>query len=629
MANVWMTSAQMSANFPLYDVDTFNDIWSAQYLNTDNEYVDCPGAEKAGVYERGVNDTTCDMSWWTGGGSEGNSRYICRYNLYCTRFATDQPAMSARRLKIQFPIYMRNVKYLDIAFLIWIDLGYARGATLASYNDVSGIAYTKNGETLKLYCIPTPGNDHPGTGRLAEGSYGPGFIPFHFVYDDEENPIDIDFLEIESSGAYTDRHPTLQYDEFSFWVVQPCYNDDAEFDHDPVPPEPEEGNWGEDSTSGGGNGTFNVTQDNLTPSGISIQVRTDRFNDVFNNGGINVYQINTMDFGTIIGILYGSDFWDKFKNSMFNPLSAVLSCHLLPANLRGTTLTGRDKHLTLAGFDVSAEMSTPINFPLISSMCRYVVGSFDFNNPRYSDSFTDFAPNTIAILHLPYIGECEIDVNAFMYGTLTLEYVCDNVSGNCAAWVWNVDRNGNGRLKYVFTGNCATNVPLFSMSQDGSAVGRVAAQAVIGIGAIALGVGLTAATGGTGAGVLALGGVAKRIGARTLASAAVGGLALGATKAATDGLSTAQHLQSTGGVSGNAGALGEFNAWLEIIRPVWSNPSEYQKLNGIPSNTSTKLSSCLGFTQVTSIEIEGCTATAEEVEELKSILESGIIIKSV
>ena len=216
-----------------------------------------------------------------------------------------------------------------------------------------------------------------------------------------------------------------------------------------------------------------------------------------------------------------------------------------------------------------------------------------------------------------------------MYGTLTLEYVCDNISGNCAAWVWNVDRNGNGRLKYVFTGNCATNVPLFSMSQDGAAVGRVAAQAVIGIGAIALGIGLTAATGGTGAGVLALGGVAKRIGARTLASAAVGGLALGASQAATDGLSTAQHLQSTGGVSGNAGALGDFSAWLEIIRPVWSNPSDYQKLNGLPSNTSTKLSSCLGFTQVTSIEIEGCTATAEEVEELKSILESGIIIKSV
>lgn len=394
------------------------------------------------------------------------------------------------------------------------------------------------------------------------------------------------------------------------------------------PPPPEDGEWGEDSTSGGGNGTFQVTQDDLSPSDVSIDVRRDRFNDVFNNGGINVYQINTMDFGTIIGILYGSDFWDKFKNSMFNPLSAVLSCHLLPANLRGVALANT-KHLTLAGFDVSAEMTTPIDFPLISSMQRFVVGSFDFNNPRYSDSFTDFAPNTIAILHLPYIGECEIDINAFMYGTLILEYICDNVSGNCAAWVWNKDRNGHGRLKYVFTGNCATNVPLFSMSQDGSAVGRVAAQAIIGVGAIALGVGLTAATGGTGAGALALGGVAKRIGARTLASAAVGGLALGATKAATDGLSTAQHLQSTGGISGNAGAIGDYNAWLEIIRPVWSNPSEYQALNGIPSNVSTKLSECSGFTQVTSIEIEGCTATADEVEELKSILESGIIIRQV
>lgn len=621
MANVWMTSAQMSANFPFYDVDTFNDIWSAQYLNTDNEYVDCPGAEKAGVYERGVNDTTCDMSWWTGGGSEGNSRYICRYNLYCTRFATDQPAMSARRLKIQFPIYMRNVKYLDIAFLIWIDLGYARGASLASYNDVSGIAYTKDGETLKLYCIPTPGNDHPGTGRLAEGAYGPGFIPFHFVYDDEENPIDIDFLEIESSGAYTDRHPTLQYDEFSFWVVQPCYNDDAEFDHEPIPPEPEEGNWGEDSTSGGGDGTFTFnSQDHGDIDNASISTARYEINTAFSNlaTGIHAYQLDANAMEKIVAVLYSADYLTRIDAGNYNPLSCVLSYHLLPSQFRNFDTGTRD--VVAGGYNFTDDPPSEYRVPA-QKICLHTQ-EVKFTKKiigKHFGAFPDFAPYTQAIMHLPYVGVIELDVNAFMYGEISVAYLCDCYTGNVAAYVTCKDHMNHVTQKYVGTGNCAYSLPIFSENQSAQTLGRTLVSTGTSVAS-------TVAALNMGSPFLSNERMLKgRIARYGVGSALESGGSL--AEMAILGIPKVPEIH--GEFGGNVGLVADDTVWMEIIRPIWSNPSEYQALNGIPSNTSTKLSSCLGFTQVTSIEIEGCTATADEVEELKSILESGIIIKSV
>lgn len=602
MANVWMTIDEMNANFPLHAVDTFGTIWSAQYLNTSNEYVDCPNAEKEGAYDRGVGDTTCDMSWWTGGGAGGNSRYICKYNLYCTRFAADQPVLSDRRLKIQFPIYMRNVKFLDIGFLIWIDLGWARGASLAAYNDVSAVAYTKDGETLNLYCIPTPGNDHPGTARIAEGAYGPGFVPFHFVYNDDANPIDIDFIEITSSGAYTDRHPSLQYDYFSFWIVQPCYNEDAEFVENPEPT-PQEGDWGDPIERAGGHGSFSDPSDDSgafdgTALAADIAAHAAIMNANIQAGGFHVYRLAAGAMATITRVLFSQSFFGLFTVSRYNPLSCMLSYHLLPETLAPLTLDGTAQTgpVKAGGYNFLTDPDAPVQVPvqsLVDSETHYFVGAADI--PLYYDAFPDFAPFTQAKIHLPYIGEMTLDINKFQGGKIAVDYNCDVISGNVCAVITCQDRNNRRREVYTATGNAAYTLPVFSESQSGAAVGKL------------IGSGVMAAVTGNAAGVL--------------------GAAAGAVEMAAVGVPHSPQIQ--GSFGGNVGAIGNRICFLEITRPEWVETERFQELSGIPSGLSGTIAElqASGFIQVQTIETDGIAATQAECDLIEQILKSGIYVK--
>lgn len=607
MANVWMTYDQINENFPFYGVDTFGDIWSAQYLNTNGEYVDCPSAEKSGAYDRSVNDVTCDMYWWNGGGISGTSRYVCRYDLYCARFANDQPDLAARRLRIRFPIYMRNVKYLDIAFLIWTDLGFARGASLAAYNGVSGVAYSKNGQMLKLNCIPSNDNAHPGTARLTEGVYGPGFVPFHFFYDDSENPIDIDFIEIESSGAYTERHPTLQYDIFSFWVVQPCYNDDAEFVDDPQPI-PQEINQGPVTPSrAGGQGTFtSISNNDGDRSGTSLLSAISTANTTFKTvlgDAFNIYEVGASDLSKVINVLYGSEYFTRFENTMFNPLSAIISCALLPEIFVSSPAPLHD--MLAGGYNISDHIwPTPVTFKSPEPLIVRHIGDISLN--KYFDGYADFDPYTKAKLHLPYIGEIAIDINKIAHGELAVDYVCDVLSGNVAAWVWCNDIDGNHQYCYTATGNCAYNIPLFSATADGSAIGKI------------------------------IGGVA---------SISVGNI-LGGAMSVADGAAgvVSRHTQVTGTYSGNIGQVTNPKCFLEISRPQWVNVDEpnvdepYRTGVGLPEIMKGTIESnnLIGHLSVSWVDLTNIASTAgnlefpvtpEELSEIESLLKSGILIK--
>ena len=362
-----------------------------------------------------------------------------------------------------------------------------------------------------------------------------------------------------------------------------------------------EGYWGGSSTTGGGGGTFTTNSDNRGDvSGNYVEtvtaIKRQALNDAFNNGGMKIYQIAGQFFGDVLGVLYGSDYFDRFKNNMYNPLSAILACHLIPSNLRGSQI-GNNIDLTAAGYNITNKMTTPQTFPQINSVHHYHVGSL--NLQHYFDAFPDFAPYTRCLLHLPYIGDIEIETNSIMYGSIAVDYVCDNVSGNVVAWVWCKDKDGNCTYKYTATGNCAYDIPLFSQSQNGISMGKIVQSGASIIGGIALG-------GAAGAAAAALGGASLIDMANNVAS----------------NLRT----QHTGGNSGNVGMIGDSVCWLEIIRPCWINPEEYPRLEGIPSKISGTIRDlgASGFIQVDSIELDNVQCTEYERGEIERLLKSGI-----
>lgn len=598
MANIWMTRDDMIADSAILPAS-----FTAKYLDSNDTYIDCTYTKNDVLQNRvGVSDTTCDMSFWQNGDSGTNNRFIAQY--FAQNITNLPSAASARRITIDIPVYMRNVKYLDICFCVWIDLGYARGASFSTYNDASAIAYVKGGDALRLYCIPTPGNDHPGTGRLSiQGS--PGFVPFHFFYDDDDNPVNIDFITLEFAGAYSENN------QLNVWISQPCYNDDIVFTEDPQPEE-QGGEWGAPTDRAGGQGVHAASSDARGDrAGTTVRdIMADRntaLSIAFDNPFMRTYTFDGLtnsQIAEIFAILYGTDYWSMFQNQMLNPLSSIIAFHLLPSTLRGDNTTLED--LVIGPKNISADMLGTPQVTKIKQVRWYHVGSVDITDVLlpYYDAYPDFAPYTDIILHLPYIGDIKIDVNAVMYGSLAVEYACDNVSGNVAAWIYCEDRypepQTHKQYKYIATGNCAYSIPLFAQSQNGLDVGKI----------IGSGIGIV---GGAATGNLA---------------AAVSG-AMGIGSALYEHSRAPISTQSTGGSSGNVSILGDTDVWIEVIRPQWIQPESYQQLVGIPSGIAGTLSDIRASGRVvcSDIETDGIAATEPELREIERLLLSGIYLK--
>lgn len=394
----------------------------------------------------------------------------------------------------------------------------------------------------------------------------------------------------------------------------------------PEPPTPE--NWGDDSTTGGGNGTFENNSDNRgdgdgkyfydsdAGTGIIININSNLTTALSLNAahGMNIHQILTDHMRYIYEQLYTSDYIEIFQNAMYNPLSAILNLHMIPQEfINATSTTGNSTHLTASGYDISqhiesAHSGVNANYPTLNAVSHYHVGKLAIR--KYFDAYPDFAPYTKMILHLPFCGTIEIDTNAAMWGEIAVDYLCDLTNGNCVAFVWCNDKDGHKTYKYTATGNCGYSMPLYAYNQDGSAVQKMINSAFN----IAVG-GITGNISSIGKGVASI------------------------ADSALDMAFSNRNTQIIGNISGNNSMISDVVCYLEIIRPVWINPAEYKMLSGIPSELSGKLSAiknypldenptpCDGYTVVSSIELETVDATQDEKNEIETLLKSGVYIR--
>lgn len=365
------------------------------------------------------------------------------------------------------------------------------------------------------------------------------------------------------------------------------------------------GNWGSDTVIGGGDGTWTFSSDSRgdgngdTTEAIATERRTALQSFFSSAHGYQLHQILPNDIQNIFGLLYSNDFISRYTTSLYNPLSAVVSLHLLPQRLCDPQQT--TTALTLSGYDVSANLPTPKNFPVVATIHSEHIGKVDIDA---TDTFLDYAPYTRAYLHLPYIGVLEIDINAIAAGSIAVDYITDAMTGNCAAYVWCSDRDGVHTIKYCATGNCAYSLPMFAASQDGAAIGKIVNSS--------LGLAMSAITGNANA-----------------ALASVGGIAGGLFDAAT----TQRNTQIAGSFGGNPGLITDTVCWLEIVRPVWCNPEHYQLLDGVPSMLSGSIAAYneqgdpyQGFLKVIDLDTDGIQATDDELTEIETILKSGIFV---
>lgn len=81
-----------------------------------------------------------------------------------------------------------------------------------------------------------------------------------------------------------------------------------------------------------------------------------------------------------------------------------------------------------------------------------------------------------------------------------------------------------------------------------------------------------------------------------------------------------------GSLTSNKGFLGPHTPYLVIRRKKNYNPSKLNEIEGLPANSTYKLSSCTGFTRVKEIHLRNIPATDDEIKLLHSILTSGVHI---
>lgn len=371
-----------------------------------------------------------------------------------------------------------------------------------------------------------------------------------------------------------------------------------------VPP-PSPSHWGDDSTTGGGNGTFTYTSDNRgdltgTTAATEIASANTAISQYISSGkGIKIFNPSASQLNALFSAMYTSNFIEQFLQSRFNPLSCIIAYNLIPS--RFVNSTGAAAHCTAAGYDISAATTLPDedkNIPIAAMLASDNIGSFTFT-AHFFDSYPDFAPYTKIYLHLPYIGTIEINANDIMYGSIGVAYSCDVISGNVIAWITCIDKDENSKI-ITAQGNCAFTLPVFADMQGGQAIGK----AVSGLASV---------------GFAALGGAES---SALLATSL--GVALNTADAATR-----KNVQTVGAIGGNSGIISDSVCYLEIVRPVWCNPENYQKLNGIPTEISGLISEFVGesesgFVRVSAVDLTNVPATESELKEIESMLFDGI-----
>ena len=281
------------------------------------------------------------------------------------------------------------------------------------------------------------------------------------------------------------------------------------------------------------------------------------------------------DFGAW---LWSSNILDQITRMFNSPIDAVIGFHMIYC----TPITGSSKTIK-AGYLDSPVSAKEVTNQYVDIDCGTVTISEYYRNALDYD-------NTRISLFLPFIGIVPLDTNTVMGSQLSILYRVDVLTGTCLAQVKVIKENSEAVL-YTFQGNCSVQVPLTATTYTGM------------VGALLSGI-------SAGASIMT----------GNIVGAVSAGLE-GAMRAGT-GLSG---VRQSGTIGANAGALGIRIPYVIITHPVSAMSDGFNTLEGLPSNELVNLSSVSGFTRVTFVHLENIPASMPEIEEIKTLLETGVI----
>lgn len=283
--------------------------------------------------------------------------------------------------------------------------------------------------------------------------------------------------------------------------------------------------------------------------------------------------------------LWSTDFVDTIKKILQSPMDALISLALFPV----TPPTDGIHNISLGYID------SGVTAPRVSDQFMTVQTS-GLVVPHKYNSYLDYAPYTRAEIFLPFIGFCPLNINDIMGKSVDVTYNIDLLSGVCTAIV-----HANAQSLYSYSGNMAMFLPLSAgnwarmLTPIFGMVGGITSLAA-GIGGVMSGAPLLPSTGMAVRGAESIGNM--------------------------DGNSVSR----SGGISGNAGIMGDYQPFIVVTRPINDKPTTYDTNIGQTYNKSARLGSLSGFTVIEEAHIEGMNATDAEKQEIEQLLKEGVIL---
>lgn len=343
------------------------------------------------------------------------------------------------------------------------------------------------------------------------------------------------------------------------------------------------------STAGGGGGSYYNQSGNVPYTDIDTQLSI----DAINSGLITIYEPTKAEIIAFNDFLFSGiteDMSAVLKRLISSPLDYVVSLGMIHATPAATNY----EEIKFCG--ISSGVSAHVvdrQFQEIN--CGEVTIDENFATAL------DYGGYTKAKIYLPYCGTYPISIDDIMGRPcyVGVKYIVDLLTGSCIAQIRcrrgkrsSGDCENYDDVVYRFTGNCISYMPISATDWRNFFQGSMAIA--------------------SGAGAIATGHVVA--GASSIANAV---------------MSMKPDVIRSGNTQIDYGYMDTQYPYLIFERPIQSQPANFGEYKGFPSNLTTKLKYCSGFTKVSDStlwtnEIDG--ATAEECEMIKTALLDGVII---
>lgn len=354
------------------------------------------------------------------------------------------------------------------------------------------------------------------------------------------------------------------------------------------------------STSGGGHGDFDTMTDSMSePSYDPVE----SYNRGYaNHGFAKVYLPTSAQLLSLHNYLWSSSLDNTLKKMYASPIDCIISLNMIPLDL--SSILGdpvNQQNIVIGNVDTQIEN---VNVPY-TQFIMLDCGTISIS--EFFGSYLDYSPYTKLSIYLPYIGMKELDIDDFMNGEIGVKYYIDIVSGDCVAYINQVNLSSNdvrpaiaggAGVLYQFTGNVAFNVPI--SAQNFSQIYAASAGAMIG-------------------------------GAGLLASALSGGLSapMALTGIAATGVNVATSkptISRGGSIPSTSGYLGIQVPYLILTRPRQCLPEDQNALVGYPAYITVTIEDIEGYNEFEIVHLENIPATDAEKAEIEKLLKSGVIL---